>query len=94
MLGKSVRNANAGELEDFSVVFFLWRNKVWCQREGGKMEMVLSVGGSYEDPQVFAGNKTPSLIKSAHHLKRRTQTMNEKQKTRLSTNLFNRTRTI
>lgn len=36
--------------------------------------------------------KTSSLIKSARHLKRRKQTMNEKN--RLSTNLFNRTRTI
>lgn len=58
-LGSLVRNANAGELEAFSVVFFLWRIKARCQRAGGKMETVLSVGGSYEDPQEFAGPNLP-----------------------------------
>lgn len=61
MLGKSGRSTRAGELGDFSVFLFLWRIKgeKLGAKEGGKMEMVPSVGGSYEDPRVFAGPNLP-----------------------------------
>lgn len=52
--------ASAGELDDFSVDIFLWRLKrLNGQREGGKMDTVLSIGGLYEDPRVFGGPILP-----------------------------------
>lgn len=52
--------ASAGELEDFSVVLFLRRLKgETANREQEKMEMVLSTGGLYEGPRVFAGPILP-----------------------------------
>lgn len=77
VFGKSVRNANAGEMED-SAVFLLWRVKAQCQREGRKWD-----GDGAFSRRLVQGStsvcwaKTSSLIKSADHLKRK-QKMIEK----------------